>query len=434
MEKKIGLIFCFLFVFNAKAQINTVTFKEVDSTSYALFLKQDWKTLISYGKNAKKEGINFYYLKVRMGIAYFKDGKMLTAMKYLEEAYELNQYDVVVQDYLYWTYRYTGMFLESDIFYEKMDETLKASLNHKLKIVSAIDIGVVATNNSDYDAMLGDSNDDELSNSRIIPENYQLFTLGLNHRFSKSTNFYHRVTVMPFSSVLQQNIESSINNSSFQGTETRYYADATFTLGSKWYLDAYLGLFFGNFDELDITSETPVSSSEKTTYTDVLFGASVSKSCYYIRNSANVSYSNLGEFNQFQLGYTLSLYPLGNTLLVPFGSIQYQNESVDSSNESRVVYSGGLSLNTKDVTLTAYFNSGEMHNFNTNNGAVIYNQSAMGLNEYGAILRLYLKKATIKVGYSFMNMEDYYFSEDEGFNSTFIFNQQNLIAGFTWNL
>jgi len=433
MEKKIGYIICFLVVLNANAQKSGFSFKEVDSSSYALFLKQDWKTLITYGRNSKKEGVDFYYLKVRMGIAYFKEGKMLTAMKYLEEAYELNPYDVVVQDYLYWTYRYTGMFLESDVFYEKMDETLKENLNHKLKFVSAIDVGVVATSNSDYDAMLGESNNDEISNSRIIPKNYQLFTLGLNHRFSKSTNFYHRVTVMPFSSVLQQNVDTGIENYSFQGTETRYYADATFVLGGKWYLDAYLGLFFGSFDKIDLTSETPVNLNEKTKYTDVLFGASVSKLCYYFRNSANISYSNLGEFNQFQLGYTLSLYPLGNSLLVPFGSIQYQNESVDSINESRVIYTGGISLNTKDVTLTGYVNSGEMHNFNSNNASVIYNQSAMGLNEYGAILQVYINKATIKVGYSYMNMKDYYFSE-EGFNSTHTFNQQNLIAGFIWNL
>jgi len=433
MEKNIGLIFCLLFVFNVNAQKGALTFKEVDSTSYALFLKQDWKTLINYGKNAKNKDVNFYYLKVRMGIAYFKEGKMLTAMKYLEEAYALNQYDVVVQDYLYWAYRYTGMFLESDVFYDKMDEELKADLNHKLRIVSAIDVGVVATNNVDYDAMLSESNISSSYNSRVYPKNYQLYMLGLNHRFSKSTNFYHRVTVMPVSSILQQNIDGSIKNSAFQGTETRYYADATFALGNKWYLDAYLGLFFGNFDELDVTIEPPVITKNKTKYTDVLFGASISKSYYFFRNSLNISYSNLGVFDQFQLGYTLSLYPLRNTLLVPFGSIQYQNESTSSLNESHLVYTGGLSINTKNVTLTAYVNSGEMHNFNSNNGSVIYNQSAMGLNEYGAILRLYLNKVTVKVGYSFMDLQDYYFSE-ELIPTTYKFNQQNLIAGFTWNL
>jgi len=433
MEKKIGLIFCFLFVLNSYAQKSSFSFKAVDSISYALFLKQDWKTLIELGKDAKSEGINFYYLKVRMGISYFKKGKMLIAMKYLEEAYELNQYDVVVQDYLYWTYRYTGMFLESDVFYKKMDEELKADLNHKLHIVSAIDVGVVATNNVDYDAMLSENNISSSYNSRVLPKNYQLYMLGLNHRFSNSTNFYHRITVMPVASVLQQNVNNAIVNSSFQGTETRYYADATFALQNKWYLDTYLGLFFGSFDEFDFTSITPVNANNKTKYTDVLFGASVSKLCYYFRNTANISYSNLGVFDQFQVGYTLSLYPFGNTLLVPFGSVQYQNESTDSLNESHLVYTGGLSINTKNVTLTAYVNSGEMHNFNSNNGAVIYNQSAIGLNEYGAILRLHLNKATVKVGYSFMNMEDYYFSE-ELTQTIYKFNQQNLIAGFTWNL
>lgn len=432
MGKNIGLMFCLLIGLNFYGQQNTMSFKVVDSTSYALFLKQDWKSLIELGKTSKKNGIDFYYLKVRLGIANFKEGKYLIAIKYLEQAYQLNKFDVVVQDYLYWAYHYGGMPLEADMLYAKMDANLKDSINKKLLFVSGIDVGIVATNNSDFDALLTKSNGAESIDYRIFPEKYQLYMLGFNHRFSRSTNFYHRLTVMPTSLLLQENVNGSIKNSSFKGTETRYYADATFGLGKRWYLDTNLGLFFGSFNEVAIFNDNPINTSLKSKYTDVLFGVSVSRSCYYLRQSLNISYSNLGEFNQFQAGYSLSLYPLGNTLLVPFGSFQYQNETSDVTDETHIVYTGGISINTKDVTITGYFNSGEMHNFNSNNGSVIYNQSAICLNEYGAIMQIYIKKAVLKLGYSFMNMEDYYFT-DEIAVSSYKFNQQNLIAGFTWN-
>lgn len=432
MGKNSGLIICLLLGLNLHAQDNLLSYKKVDSTSYALFMKQDWKSLIEFGKESKKEGIDFYYLNVRMGIAYYKEGKMLIAIKYLEAAYYLNAYDVVVQNYLYWAYRYGGMLLESDLFYEKMDKELAVSINNVLHIVSAVDVGVVATNNVNYDAMLAENQVGNSDTFRSFSEDYELFMLGLNHRFSRSTNFYHRVTVMPISLMLQQNINGNIKNSSFKGKETRYYADATFGLSKRWYLDTYLGLFFGDFDQIDITSNNPVDNNLKSKYTDVVFGASISRACYYLRQSINISYGNLGIFNQFQVGYTLSVYPLGNTLLVPFGSLQYQNETSSITDNTHLVYTGGVSINTKNVTITGYINTGEMHNFVSNNGSVIYNQSAMGLNEYGAILRFHINKATLKLGYSFMNMQDNYYTE-EAVSSTYKFNQQNLIAGFTWN-
>ena len=431
MGKNIGLIFCLLAGLNLYAQDNTLSYKKIDSTTYAFFINENWRSLIDLGKESKKEGVDFYYLKVRMGIAYFKEGKMLSAIKYLEEAYRLNTFDLVVQDYLYWAYRSGGMLLESDLFYKKMDKELAATISNKLHFISALDVSVVATENVDYEAMLVENQVSNSETFRFFPKDYQLFMLGLNHRFSRSTNFYHRLTIMPTSLVIQQNSNGTIKNSSFEGTETRYYADATFGLGKRFYLDAYLGLFFGNFDEIDFANENPVNSDINSKYTDVVFGASISRACFYFRQSVNISYGNLGEFDQFQAGYTLSLYPLGNLLLVPFGSFQYQNETSTLTNETHLVYTGGVSINTEKVSVIGYINSGEMHNFLSNNGSVIYNQSAMGLNEYGAILQFYINKATLKLGYSFMNMQDYYYTEDL-VSSTYTFNQQNLIGGFTW--
>jgi len=431
------LVLCIV-VTTTNAQKKSLSFKQVDSTSYALYLKQDWKSLITLGKKSRAEGIDFYYLKVRMGIAYYKEGKMLSAIKFLEEANKVDSYDVVVQEYLYWAYRYGGLVLESRLFYAKMSKILQNKIKLNLPFVTAIDLSVLATNNLDYSKMLETAGESESGDIRYFTENYQLFSLGMSHPISKKVNFYQRLSVLPTASLQQENTSGELVNKAYNGSETRYYGDVTVSLGNRLYLDTYLNVLFGKYDNLNIDSElsgrgprggTTTSTSSTIRYTNFVFGAALTKASYYVRSTVNVSVSNLNGYNQFQGGYTLSLYPLGSTLIVPFGAVQYQNENANSN----LVYTGGLSLNTEKISVTGYGNIGNIRNFIASNGAIIYNQTETALSEYGLTLQFYTKKAVVKIGYSFMEMEDNYNNQNQEITSkVFNFNQQNIIAGITW--
>lgn len=422
MGKQIIVIALLLLTSISQAQVNPLSEKKVDSLSYAMYLNQDWDSLVSLGKKSRNEGIDFYYLKVRMGIAYFKTGKMLSAVKLLEEAYSIDTTNLIVQDYLYWAYRYSGLVLESQLFYKKLSQELKDKIKLKLPFITSIDIGVVTADNNDYSSMIKESANIEVDNTRYFPDGFQNFHIGFNHTLSSSVNFYHKLSVMPFTSVKQENISEVNSSNVYDGTETRYYAGATFALGNRWYLDSYLNFIFGKYDDL----ETENSSIK---YSDYVFGTSLTKSSYYFRNTFNASISNLNGVNQFQGGYTVSVYPFENTLLVPFGSIQFQSEN----SESRMVYSGGVSLNTKNISVTGYGNFGELQNFVSNNGTIIYNQLAKTVSETGLVFNVYLKKINLKVGYSFMKMEGVIVNEEEQLvSSVYKFNQQSIIGGIVW--
>jgi len=439
MGKQIICIAVLLLMVTANAQEKPLSYKQVDSTTYALYLKQDWKPIIAMGKQSRTEGIDFYYLKVRMGIAYFKDNKMLSAIQLLEEAYKVNSYDVVVQEYLYWAYRYSGLELESRLFYSKMDKKLKEQIKLDLPFVTSLDFNMLATNNLDYDEMLLTDSNSNNNDIRFLPKNYQLFSLGMSHPLSKKVNLNHQLSLMPTNSVQQENEGGSLVNKSYSGSESRYYANVTIALGNRWYFDTFLNVIFGKYDNLD-DDNTVVSvgggprwasssSSSTIRYTDVVFGGSITKASYFVRNTVNVSVSNLNGLNQFQAGYSFSLYPLGSTLIVPFGSIQYQNQDPDSN----VVLTGGLAYSTDKFSITGFGTVGELNNFVVSNGAIIYNQSATALNEFGASLQFFGKNSIIKVGYSFMEMEDNYYNDNfDKITKTFNFNQQNIIAGITW--
>ena len=424
MGKQVVCIILFWFVSIANAQKPPLSIKHVDSASYAFYLKQDWKSIITLGKLSRDEGIDFYYLKVRMGIAYFKENKMMSAVRFLEEAYTMDTNNDVVQDYLYWAYRYSGLIMESRLFYNKMSKQLKDEIKLDLPVVSDISFNVLATNNLDYDSMLKINANSESDNIRIIPKNYQMYSLGMSHPLSKRVNVFHQFTMMPATSVQQVNVGGILENETYKINEFRYYADVTVSLGNKWYLDTYLNVISGKYDNLN-----EALSISKITYNDVVFGGALTKATYLIRNSINMSFSNLNGYNQFQAGYSMSLYPYGSTLVVPFASLQYKNQDSDSN----TVFTGGLAVTIDNFSITGFGTVGNMNNFIANNGALVYNQPASALNEFGGAFKYFRKNSVLKVGYSFMEMEANYFNENfEITSNTFEFSQQNIIAGITW--
>lgn len=424
MGKHLVCIVFLWFVATANAQQSSLSVKQVDSTTYALFLKQDWKPIIELGKKSRAEGIDFYYLKVRMGIAYFKENKMFSAIQLLEEAYALDSYNAVVQDYLYWAYRYSGLEMESRLFYTKMSKEIKAKIKLDLPIVSDISFKVLTINNLDYNKLLQPKINSQTDYISVIPKNYQMYSVGLSHPISKKLNLFHQFTMMPATSVQQKRVESVLENENYKAMEYRYYADVTVALGNRWYLDTYLNIISGDYDNLNTAS-----SVSKITYNDMVFGGAITKASYFIRNSINVSTSNLNSYNQFQVGYTMSLYPLGSTTVVPFGSLQFKSQDSDSN----FVFTGGLAVTIDKISLTGFGTVGNMNNFIANNGAIIYNQPATALNELGGSFKYFGKNSILKVGYSFMNMEaNYYNGNFEITSKTFEFNQQNITAAITW--
>ncbi|MDP2685656.1 MAG: hypothetical protein Q8O62_00435, partial [Aequorivita sp.] len=79
MPKRLFIISLFMVLLTvAKAQ-DKLNYLEVDKQSYQLFLEQKWPELIQYSAEARKQGIDFFYLQVRTGIAWYNQGKYRNA-------------------------------------------------------------------------------------------------------------------------------------------------------------------------------------------------------------------------------------------------------------------------------------------------------------------------------------------------------------------
>jgi hypothetical protein len=80
-----------------------LNFQLVDSTTYKYYLSGDWDKLISLGNKAVDNGIEYKYLRQRMGYAYFMSGDYVRASLNFEKALRYDSYDQFTLAYLYYT-------------------------------------------------------------------------------------------------------------------------------------------------------------------------------------------------------------------------------------------------------------------------------------------------------------------------------------------
>lgn len=94
-------------LFSTQAQTQK-TMGAVDTITYQQFVNKDYKALQKTGKEALKEGIDFYFLRTRVGISYFEQQNYESALPHFKKAQEIFSLDTLIQEYYYYSLLYTG--------------------------------------------------------------------------------------------------------------------------------------------------------------------------------------------------------------------------------------------------------------------------------------------------------------------------------------
>lgn len=95
-------------------------FKQLDSISYACYQQADWACVIKTGHQALEQGHDYYYLRMRMGIAYFAQAQFRLAAVHFEKAHEYNFSSEDARQYLRKCYEWGGLELELAAFEKRI--------------------------------------------------------------------------------------------------------------------------------------------------------------------------------------------------------------------------------------------------------------------------------------------------------------------------
>jgi tetratricopeptide (TPR) repeat protein len=155
------------------------TFRQVDTTTYRLYLEEDWKRLIREGKSALEHGIDYYFLQMRIAYAYYALGKYRQAARFYKNALGFNNQDPTANAYLYHAYKFGGRELDA----LRQSGSLSASQKSAMGI-----------NDSNHFTAFGLNYAWAGANTAVIQDNIVSNTDRLNPGTQKATHAMHYVS------------------------------------------------------------------------------------------------------------------------------------------------------------------------------------------------------------------------------------------------
>ncbi len=363
------------------------TLIDYDKSTYDLYVSKKWDELIEEGKRSIENGFDFYYLRVRMGIAYYENENYIEAIPQFENALSFIPEDSVSAEYLYYSNIFLGRKKEALVVTENFPEKFS-----KKKLLSNTNFfdglytegGVVI--NSGYDNLSkspGKPPQKGIFEEYKQTKNYRYNNLSLVHNLSKRVSIFHGIgniyinNTKQFSSLTDGNIEFDIKTNQWDYyLSTGLYAGAGINLyGFIHYLNVDVEDFEYYIDS-GFSAVKTVYKKTRNQSDELLGGFNMSYNFSHFQISNTFSASNFNDGNQYQNTIRVIYYPMGNLNLYFINDFtgHFQKQSGETIFKNRFLWTGraGVKL-SDDFWAEAFYTNGEIENYNEENGYIVYN-------------------------------------------------------------
>ncbi len=446
--RRIVIIILFLGGLQVSAQ-QSMSFLEVDTTTYQQYLESDWKGLIKTGKEAIDQGFNYYYLQMRIAYAHYSRQEYRSAITYYKNALKLNSIDPVANEYLYYCYLYSGRGNDALLQTKKLTKVQKKSMNIS-DSVSIVSVGIkysYASTNAeaiqedivtDLDVLLTEG----VAGIQKTTNNFHMPKLHLSHRLGKHVILNHSL------SYLQKNEFSYAYDSLFFLSpeqimkQTEYGFSAEIAPGAGWLIRpgfSYLNMKIPLFDVNNYgpgAGQDRVVSAYQNIYNRV-FSILVNKEFRFFNIGLSYANSDFNRMQTHQSGLHSSFYPLANLNLYYSFDLYYQHSLFNGESQNNFIFKQLIGFKVLDNLWMEVSNTLPEHmNFYDIYSDISYNNIEKIQSSFNATIIVPIYKAGIKlfgnVGYSSNN--SYYFPDNDPFNpiNKQAYNSFIITGGMTW--
>jgi opacity protein-like surface antigen len=168
-----------------------------EKAHYNAYMKGDWREVVRLGKEAKKAGADYYYIRARNGYANFMLGKYFKAEQEFEKALKFNSTDPFAKRYGYWSSVYAGNAATALVKSSKMSDVERDSIETiRPKWLNSISVvgGYRLSTSSAFNVNLPP---DILGNTVTAtvnpPGNMPYVSIYLNHQLGNRVSLNHAV-------------------------------------------------------------------------------------------------------------------------------------------------------------------------------------------------------------------------------------------------
>lgn len=444
VQKLLTLFLFIAFSLYTRGQEYPLSFQDVDRNSYNLYEKGDWKELIRFSKEALNSGIDYYYLRIRTGIAYFQTKRYMQAALHFQKALEFNNNDFLAGEYLYGCYLQLNRTTEALKIFNKLPPSSKEKLGHSLPefCEANLEAGIISSNQMEKFDTLDLDGPDNLYGETDISQDGQYFSGGLKWGFMNGYDVFGSYSYIKIDKTKLARIGDSLSvDDQYPLLQHQFYVNGNIPLGKGYSLLPAFNTVLDRFETVmpELTADSlgylfPVREFRYNTFIGYL---SVNKDFNIVQTSFFGAYSTLNEKEQIQAGFQVTYFPFGNL------NFYLCTKLLDHINESK----GQLIFDQMVVfrltknwwgEVDAVF--GRMRNYHESNAFVVYN-IADEMKFKGSIKLIYTLGDRWMITGEFLYLlreADYFYYElEDDFTSTKVlqsceFNNSIAVISFKW--
>jgi hypothetical protein len=444
MSKRIIIISFFLVLLSGVYAQQRMNFIDTDKKSYELFEEQKWYELIKYSTEARKQGIDFFYLQARTGIAWYNMGKYRKAAHWFLKAWANDQSFDWLQEYLYYSLVFSGQKMEANNYASDFSNLMKSKINTKESGIFRLAYETGYSFNADFEDQKTHAFNEEVNlgddyGEAYFLNNYSFHSFDLSHRVSSKLIINHNITYIGV------NREAIVDwggqtNSPIKINQFQYFINPVLLIGKKINVSPSMNIIFGNSDiyaGLLNSNSSKEFSLTKTTYNDVVFSTALWSNYGNFSPGMEINAGNINASKFLQMSSWITFYPLSNANLY-FTPRVYFKTGTNNESFGWNAFSFSAGAQIGPIHLFGQYLFGNLENFIESAGYVVANFPGKSDRKImGSIFLPLGKKNQLVFRYINQNIIENYQVYTEGYKSnTLEYNylKHTLTGGISWNL
>jgi hypothetical protein len=434
------LILSFLFL-EAYSQEN-MSFRYADSLTFELYQQKSWGELIRKGKEAIDNGHDYYYLRMRIGMAYYGLRNYGHAASQFSKALNFNNKDQIALEYLFYSYYFSGRYFQAWAVLSGLQDSVRERIINESRIKK--NSITVETFYSNAGTELIERHPDIYFNdteqgTQTVTRSFINNALYLSHITGERSSYFHSITNLIKDNYFHYFDGSYAADLSPQRVvQNQYYGRFNFFGPSGWVVSPSFHIITAGYSLISI-GQTGNASSYKARTNGFSGGIGITKTTGYLIFTGEALYSTLNNIKSVQGALSLTVYPAGNRNIFFGGIITGASNPWSADQENRIIsgLSAGFSVKNK-VWFEFSGSSGNMKNYTENMGLIVYNGADFITGKYNGkvIVPFYKPGITLFAGAGVGRYSSEFLPSD-GYNDTganrLSYNNYSFTGGISWN-
>ena len=420
-------------------------FAGIDKNTYDLYMDSSWKELINAGESALEQGVDYYYLRMRIGIAAYELEDYSKAIRHFRKALEFNSADDVAREYLYFTFKFYGREMEAHLLAQSFSRELRRKFSYAARgAVRSFSLSSTAgfIHDTDITTRYSAENMPDIDGSQAITRNYVHFGAGLEHEAGNRLRITHAAgyfskNYLYFSR--EPDEDRLIRDAKIN--QFQYYLSGRVLLGNGIFLVPAV-----HYLNVKIPSEAVMVGRGRFSYIqqqvinrhDVATSLGVEKYAGKIRSGFSAGFSYINEQQQLRGTFSFAWFPFGNLNLYSASDITRYTIVPVNSHDGTYIYTHTVGFRTfTGLWLELWGRYGEMENFAGPGAYLVYNDTGPTGGQYGIslIAPFVSEKFEMALHYNYTIRESRFVPDDPSadiYTYKNITNYNNITAVIKW--